>query len=149
MAAADKLRQSLSCIGRGDPIEERAGRLIMLASAGACRGTERHQRLRPRQVGAIRAKCSRAELVMPLISRDFAGACEIDAMQAQAVDLGNCCAITTKHQSADDNRANSGVKHGDMRPGDAFAAAVETDTLCLTGNIDTLTVLIRLLGDSR
>jgi len=86
---------------------------------------------------------------MPLISGDFAGDREIDAVQAQAVDLGDCCAITTKHHSPDDNRANSGVKHGDMTPGDAFAAAVETDTLCLSRNIDTLTVLIRLLGDGR
>src|SRR5215831_6432871 len=149
MAAADKLRQSLSCIGCGNPIEEQTGRLIALAFVGAYWAKERGQHMRPRQVGAICVECSRPELVMPLISRDFAGARELDVVQAQAVDLGDCCAITTKDQSPDDNRANSGVKHGDVTPGDAFAAAVETDTLCLAWNIDTLMVLIRLLGDGR
>ena len=31
---------------------------------------------------------------MPLIGWDFASAPEINAVQAQAVDLGDCCAIT-------------------------------------------------------
>src|SRR5271169_4546556 len=103
--------------------------------------------MRPRQVGTIRVVSPRPELVMPLISRDFSGAAEIDAVQAQTVDLGDCCAIVAKHQSPDNDRASSGVKHGDMTPGDAFAAAIETDTLRLARNKDTLTVLIRLLGD--
>src|SRR6516162_9501009 len=86
---------------------------------------------------------------MPLISRDFAAAPDIDAVQTQTVDLGDCCAIVAKHQSPDDDRASSGVKYGDMTPGDAFSAAVVTDTLSLARNKDTLTLLIRLLSNGR
>src|SRR6516225_2258259 len=149
MAAADNLRQSLSSIGCGDSIEERTGLLIAIGFAGIWRKKEWRQRLRPRQFGTIGVVCRRPELVMPLISRDFAAATDIDAVQAHTVDLGDYCAIVAKHQSPDDDRATSRVKHGDMTPTDAFAAAVETDTLRFARYKDTLTVLIRLLSNGR